>query len=46
MATLGIIRLLKRLSEFNEKAFEKVNEYVDPEASLDVSGEYVPFMVI
>jgi hypothetical protein len=46
MATLGIMRLLKRLAEYNEKAFEKVNEYVDPEASLDVSGEYVPFMVI
>lgn len=46
MATLGIMRLLKRLSEFNEKAFETVNEYVDPNASLDESGEYVPFMIL
>lgn len=46
MALLGIMRLLKRLSEYNEKAFMKVNEYVDPEASLDQSGEYVPFMIL
>jgi hypothetical protein len=31
MATLGIMRLLKRLSEYNEEAFNQVNEYVDPE---------------
>jgi hypothetical protein len=45
MATLGIMRLLKRLSEYNEKAFEKVNEYVDPDAPMDISGDYVPFCV-
>lgn len=43
MATLGIMRLLRRLSEYNEQAFEKVNEYVDPDASIDESGDYVPF---
>lgn len=46
MATLGIMRLLKRLSEYNEDAFTKVNEYIDPEASMDESGDYVPFSVI
>lgn len=46
MATLGIMRLLKRLSEYNEEAFRQVNEYVDPEAPLDESAEAVPFSFI
>lgn len=46
MATLGIMRLLKRLSEYNEEAFSKVNEYVDPDASIDESGDYVPFAIV
>jgi hypothetical protein len=46
MATLGIMRLLKRLSEYNEDAFTKVNEYVNPEASMDESGDYVPFSIV
>lgn len=46
MATLGIMRLLKRLSEYNEDAFRKVNEYVDPEASIDDAGDYVPFSIL
>jgi hypothetical protein len=46
MATLLIIRLLKRLSEYDEKAFHKINEYVDPDASIDDSGDYVPIMMI
>lgn len=46
MATLGVMRLLKRLSEYNETAFKHVNEYVDPDASIDDTGDYVPFMVI
>lgn len=46
MATLGVMRLLKRLSEYNEEAFAKVNEYVDPEASIDESGDYVPFAIL
>lgn len=41
-ATLGIMRLLKRLSEYNEDAFDRVNEYVDPEASMDDSDDPMP----
>lgn len=44
MATLGIMRLLKRLSEYNEEAFQKVNEYVDPDAPMDQSNEPMPFV--
>ncbi len=46
MATILIMRLLKRLSEYNEDAFSKVNEYVDPDASLDESGDYVPILIM
>jgi hypothetical protein len=46
MATVLIMRLLKRLSEYNEDAFTKVNEYVDPDASLDESGDYVPILIM
>jgi hypothetical protein len=46
MATLGIMRLLKRLSEYNEEAFERVNEYIDPEASLDDNNDFVPFSIL
>lgn len=45
-ATLGIMRLLKRLSEYNEEAFAKVNEYVDPEGSMDQNNDYVPFAIV
>ena len=45
MATLGIMRLLKRLSEYNAEAFNKVNEYVDPEAPMDQSNEPMPFTI-
>jgi hypothetical protein len=40
------MRLLKRLSEYNEEAFKKVNEYVDPDASMDDNNDYVPFSVL
>lgn len=43
MATLGIMRLLKRLAEYNEQAFNTVNEYIDPEASMDDSDAPMPF---
>ena len=46
MATVGVMRLLKRLSEYNDKAFTVVNEYVDPEASIDDGGDYVPFSIL
>lgn len=46
MATLGIMRLLKRLSEYNEEAFKKVNEYVDPDSSMDDNNDYVPFGIL
>lgn len=45
MATVGIVRLLKRLSESNEQAFAMTNEYVNPEMSLDESDLPVPFML-
>lgn len=47
MATIGIVRLLKRLSEWNEDAFKKVNDYIDPMNPDDQFGdEPVPFGVI
>lgn len=46
MAVLGIMRLLKRLSEYNEEAFKKVNEYVDPDSSMDDNNDYVPFGIL
>lgn len=46
MATVGIVRLLKRLSEWNDDAFKRVNEYVDPNEVDDGFGdEPVPFVV-
>lgn len=45
MATVGIIRLLKRLSEWNDEAFKRVNEYVEPSDPGDQFGdEPVPFI--
>jgi hypothetical protein len=48
MATLGIMRLLKRLSEYNEEAFKQVNEYVDPndDAPMDESNAPMPFSIV
>jgi hypothetical protein len=46
MATLGIMRLLKRLSEYNEEAFKQVNEYVNPDASMDENDDPVPFAML
>lgn len=46
MATILIMRLLKRLSEYNEDAFDQVNEYVDAEASLDDGNFPVPFSIL
>jgi hypothetical protein len=47
MATVGIVRLLKRLSEWNDEAFNQVNEYVDPADIVDDSfgDDAVPFLV-
>lgn len=48
MATINVIRLLKRLSDYNDEAFKRVNEYVDPESdSVDpYSDEPVPFAIL
>lgn len=52
MATIGVVRLLKRLSEYNEDAFKTVNEYVDADESASTvsddpfGDEPVPFTVI
>lgn len=46
MATVGIVRLLKRMSEWNDEAFKKVNEYVNPDEQIDDFGnEPVPFSI-
>lgn len=46
MATIGIVRLIKRLSEWNDDAFKQVNDYVDPGTPDDAFGdEPVPFLV-
>lgn len=52
MATIGVVRLLKRLSEYNEDAFKTVNEYVDADESASTvsddpfGDEPIPFTVI
>jgi len=46
MATVGIVRLLKRLSEWNDEAFKRVHEYLEPGDPDDSMGdEPVPFGV-
>jgi len=45
MATIITIRLLKRLSEFNDVAFEQVNEYVDPDSNDQFGDEPIPFAI-
>ena len=37
MATVGIIRLLKRLADYNEEAFVRMNEQVEPD--IDAFGD-------
>ena len=48
MATLGVMRLLKRLSEYNDDAFKQVHEYVNAEelSMDDNSNEAMPFSVL
>ena len=43
MATIIVIRLLKRLSEYNETAFQQVNEYINPDDQDQYGDEPVPF---
>jgi hypothetical protein len=45
MATIIVIRLLKRLSEYNDTAFKQVNEYVAPNEGDQYGDEPVPFMM-
>lgn len=45
MATIIVIRLLKRLSEYDDEAFKKVNEYVTPDENDSFGDEPVPFVV-
>lgn len=44
MATIIIIRLLKRLSEYNDDAFKAVNEYVSPDSDDQFGDAPVPFL--
>lgn len=49
MATVGIVRLLKRLADYNDQAFKAVNEYVDPNAESNVDqwgDDPIPFAVV
>jgi hypothetical protein len=49
MATINVVRLLKRLSDYNDEAFRRVNEYIEPDAqSADDSfgDEPVPFVIV
>jgi hypothetical protein len=49
MALVGITRLIKRLADYNEEAFTRVNEYVDPDApggDDSFGGEPVPFAIV
>lgn len=45
MATIIIVRLLKRLAEYNEDAFKQVNEYVAPDEDDQFGDEPVPFLM-
>jgi hypothetical protein len=49
MALVGITRLIKRLADYNEEAFTRVNEYVDPDSPNgddSFGGEAVPFAIV
>lgn len=45
MATIIVIRLLARLAEYNEIAFEQVNEYIEPDDNDQFGEEPVPFLI-
>lgn len=42
MATIVVVRLLKRLSEYNDDAFKRMNEYVSPDDPDQFGDEPVP----
>jgi len=44
MATIVVVRLLKRLSEYNDDAFKQLNEYVSPDADDQFGDEPVPML--
>jgi hypothetical protein len=44
MATIIIVRLLKRLAEYNDDAFKAVNEYIAPDAEDQFGDEPIPFL--
>lgn len=45
MATIIVVRLLKRLAEYNEEAFQQVNEYIAPDDNDQFGDEAVPFLM-
>ncbi len=48
MATVIVMRLLTRLAEYNEAAFNRVNEYIEPNADDqpdEFGDEPVPFLI-
>jgi len=47
MSTIIVMRLLKRLSEYDENAFQKVNEYVNPNEQVEESDSMpIPFAIV
>jgi uncharacterized membrane protein len=46
MALIGIMRLLKRLGDYDERAHQAVHEYVDPDNPGNEHDEPMPFMVL
>ena len=49
MACIGIVRLIKRLADYNDDAFKKINEYVEPDLDApkdDFGDDPVPFLVV
>jgi hypothetical protein len=44
MATVIVVRLLKRLAEYNDDAFKQVNEYIEPDENDQFGDEPVPFL--
>lgn len=45
MSLVGIVRLLQRLSEYDERAYDTINEQVAPDADDQFGDEPVPFLV-
>ena len=45
MATIVVVRLIKRLAEYNDDAFKAVHEYVAPDSDDQFGDEPIPFSI-